>query len=171
MAFNASSFFAGIGTVLVTTAIGFGGAILATDAFVGTGGRELSKVEQRVSQARVIPLSEPSPGSDVSAAQRRQPAGDQQQTADNRSLQAAAPAANAAAARPLEANAKADDAEIRREQRRKERMRAERRKLVTERKRRKEEEHRVAASTAEPRQLVQDGSGSTDPLGRLFRSD
>ena len=35
MAFNTSSFFAGIGTVIATVAMGFGGSILLTDAFVG----------------------------------------------------------------------------------------------------------------------------------------
>jgi hypothetical protein len=48
MSLNTSSFFIGVGTVLVTIGVGFGGGVLMTNAFIGNKDREATKLEQRV---------------------------------------------------------------------------------------------------------------------------
>jgi hypothetical protein len=47
MALHAASYFAGVGTVFATIAVGFGGGVLLTDAFVGTSERTPTLMERR----------------------------------------------------------------------------------------------------------------------------
>lgn len=50
MAFSASSFFAGVATVIATVAIGFGGGVLMTDALVGNGEKAPTLAERRAAE-------------------------------------------------------------------------------------------------------------------------
>jgi hypothetical protein len=45
MPFHASSYFGGLATVLATVAIGFGGGVMMTDAFVGKSEKAASPAE------------------------------------------------------------------------------------------------------------------------------
>jgi hypothetical protein len=53
MSLHAASYFAGVGTVVATMAIGFGGGVMLTDAFVGNSDRTPTLMERRAA-----PLSE-----------------------------------------------------------------------------------------------------------------
>jgi type IV secretory pathway VirB10-like protein len=140
MPFSPSSFFIGVGTVVLTIGVGFGGGVLMTETFVGTNDqRENSKVEQRGREtkltpvtASVAPIAEPKPVAIPSPSTAAAPA----------------PASQPHVAPPpvgQDAYAKARDVDIQREERREERARrAEQRKAVAERKRRKAEERAVA---------------------------
>lgn len=56
MPMHAASYFAGVGTVVATTLLGFGGGVLMTDAFVGKSENPPTLVERRAS-----PMSESTP--------------------------------------------------------------------------------------------------------------
>jgi type IV secretory pathway VirB10-like protein len=133
MSFNTSSFFIGVGTVLVTIGVGFGAGVLMTNAFVGNKDREATKLEQRVadkpeSKIRSITTSV-SPVSEAKAEEAPLPP----------------PAVQPAISPAVEESfAKAPDRELQREQRRLERnKRAEQRKLA-ERNRRKQHQRALA---------------------------
>src|SRR6185503_14469131 len=60
--FSTSSFFAGVGTVVVTMALGFGGGVLLTGAFTGGEVRQPNKLErQAVDQSQIKPAAAPVP--------------------------------------------------------------------------------------------------------------
>jgi hypothetical protein len=84
MSLHAASYFAGVGTVVGTIALGFGGGVLLTDAFVGKSERTPTLMERRAS-----PLSE------STAAQTSE-----QQTAAAATPVAPAPSPQAQAAPP-----------------------------------------------------------------------
>lgn len=154
MAFNTSSFLMGVGTVLVTIGIGFGGGVLMSNAFVGTSDAP-NKLERRAADAgeQLQPKAgfeagveaaarQPVQSVPESAASRPAPVqhavhrdeGVQAPTAVRRveaspepPVQAAVPPPAAEAERE-NANAKVSEAELRRELRRQEKAkRAERR--------------------------------------------
>jgi hypothetical protein len=53
MTFHTSSFFIGVGTVLATMVVGFGGGVMMTNALVGKNeAREPNKIEQRTADAK-----------------------------------------------------------------------------------------------------------------------
>jgi hypothetical protein len=56
MSLHVASYFAGVGTVVATMAIGFGGGVMLTDAFVGKSERTPTLMERRAA-----PLSEATP--------------------------------------------------------------------------------------------------------------
>src|SRR5688500_12133933 len=76
MSFSPSSFFAGVGTVIATIAVGFGGGILMTDAFVGNSETQRSKLEQWAARPNPPPQAA-SPrlpaGTQAAVEQHRQP--------------------------------------------------------------------------------------------------
>jgi len=60
MALHATSYFAGVGTVVATMALGFGGGVLLTDAFVGKSERAQTLMERRAaSPESSVPASAP----------------------------------------------------------------------------------------------------------------
>ena len=183
MPFSVSSFFAGVGTVLCTVAIGFGGGIVLTDAFTGKGDtRESSKLQQQGGKAKST--SQTAPAS--VAAERptvQQAVSIQQPAVAEPAPQTTAVAIPPAApqARPEDAQAKATGAEIQRELKRQEHVkRAEQRKAMAERKRRKDEAMRAiaertrreeATKVAEGGRQEEPRQGDDDnPFGRLFRT-
>lgn len=153
MTFHPSSFFAGVGTVLVTVGVGFGAAILVTDAFVGNSEREPSRLEQRTIEAKAAPAVEPVP---VLVPQKATQAPSVQAAQIPQPVLQAVPAQPAAQERAFEnANARIRDADLQRELKsKKQEWKRERRKAWAERKRiKKEEELRaVAAKVQEERQ-------------------
>jgi hypothetical protein len=61
MAFSASSFFAGVGTVGLMVAAGFGGGIVLSQSMLDGKPRELSKVERQAAERQAEPLFTPTP--------------------------------------------------------------------------------------------------------------
>ena len=74
MPLHSASYFAGVGTVVATMAIGFGGGVMLTDAFVGKSERTPTLMERRAS-----PLAESTPV--VATAPTPQPNNQQAATA------------------------------------------------------------------------------------------
>src|SRR2546429_372260 len=63
MTFNAPSFFAGVGTVVVLLVAGFGGGVLMSTMMTGDGSREPNKIERRAAESAKPPTvaSDPVP--------------------------------------------------------------------------------------------------------------
>jgi hypothetical protein len=149
MAFSPSSFFIGVGTVLLTIGVGFGGGVLMTDALVGNSSRESSKLEQRLADKpdeKVRPVT-----AGVSAAKAKPievPAAPSPRPAQAHQVSQPAPAPQPAV---QDSYAKAQEADIRKEQQREERRarRAEQRRMATERKRRNAEQRAIARARQE----------------------
>jgi flagellar biosynthesis GTPase FlhF len=138
MAFNTSSFFTGVGTVVLTIAVGFGGGVLMTDAFVGKQNRESNKLEQRATEkpdaVRTIATSV-APVSEAKAAEG--PAPTQQSDPQQQPVRQPTPQAQPTI---RESYAQAPDADVRKERQRLDRLkRAEERRLKAAERMRKEQ--------------------------------
>ena len=74
MPLHSASYFAGVGTVVATMAIGFGGGVVLTDAFVGKSERTPTRIERRAAPlAESTPTVAPAPAP-VQQAESRQAA-------------------------------------------------------------------------------------------------
>jgi hypothetical protein len=91
MPLHSASYFAGVGTVVGTMAIGFGGGVLLTDAFVGKSERTPTRMERRaapLAEATPVVASAPTPPTD---SQRVAPVSPPQPLEQQPPPQAAAP--------------------------------------------------------------------------------
>jgi len=156
MTFSPSSFLIGVGTVIVTIGVGFGGGILVTEALVGNKDqRETSKLEQRAAPAKVAPVAASvvpivetkpveAPAPVAAAAQSSQPPPSPSPAAQN-------------------AYAKAADVDVRRETRREARARRaeERRAAAEHRHMRAEERREIARARREERKVERQAQRSS----------
>lgn len=139
MSFSPSSFFIGMGSVLLTIGVGFGGAVLMTDLLVGKQDREPSKLEQRAADKPVRPIvADVALVSEAKAAEvpRRAAAPEIQPASQSQ------PAVQ-------DSYAKAHEADIRKEQLRQEQIKRREQRIAAERKRRKQEQRAIARARQE----------------------
>jgi hypothetical protein len=164
MAFNSSAFFLGIGQVVLTVAIGFGGGVYLTQAFTADAKPEPGKLEQKAfEKPATVVVASPAEAKDaeISATPVVQSPSDPSNVQKATTLQ--------------DTFAMAGEVDVQREARRKEHVRRAELRKASELTRRKLQERRVIAERKrydEPRRQVQASEGdriarspSFDPLG------
>ena len=109
MSLHTASYFAGVGTVVATMAIGFGGGVMLTDAFVGKSEKTPTLIERRAAQpveqpvpvVAAAPMAAPEQRTDAAAAPPVPPQSSQPQQAP--AVQLATPPVAPAAAQQSQA--------------------------------------------------------------------
>lgn len=147
MAFNAKSFFAGVGTVLTALAIGFAGAYWSSSMLLGQGGAESNKLDRRNKAESTQSVSvPPSPSPALSRAAPQAPP-----TTPAQTEKANVEPASAAQARSVGTSR----AELVPMQTRPERVRTEHRRMRAERKRAKSRPTIPPAQEDQPAQVTE----------------